>query len=345
MARAITTVASLPAEEQASGRLIEDSGFTSWYYLDYKDLPPEGQYIQVRDTKFLAPPMEVAKYHLAYANGDILPAIIVTEDGFLVDGNTRRAGAMKAGLTGLPTFVLRLNYTEAPEPVRKRLVMLATRANQINGRQMTRQNVEAIIRYVADDEDTPKTLAAKLNCSPATVAGVLALRRGMNRAERLEVERGSLTLSHLKVLGQKEPKLNDPVFVALMMLVRDARMSVKEMGEICSRLEHLPTDKAKLDLLADERRLATDRIRGIADRPSAAGVVRRALGGIRKHSEAPDRAVEENPELVGRYLAELYETQAVIGKIIAAQSAVEHSRTNVRFTPPVAEVATETVEA
>lgn len=339
MARAITTINGLPAEEVAAGKIIEGAGFASWYYLNYRELPVDGQFVQVRDTKFIAPAMEVAKYHLAYKNGEHLPAIIATEDGFMVDGHTRRAGALKAGLTGLPTFVLRLNYAEAPDSVRRALKILATKMNQINGRQMSRQNVEAIIMEVADDDDTPRTLAAKLNCSPSTVAGVLALRRGAQNAERLNVERGTLTLSHMKVLGQRLPKLNDPVFATVMSLARDARMSVKEMSDLCNALEKLTTDKAKLDYLADERKQAADRIRGISDRPSQAGIIRRNLGGIRKHAESPDRATEENPDLAPRYLAELYEARDTIDKIISAQSTVERSRSAVtagavKFTPP-----------
>lgn len=325
MARIITDIKRMPAEAQLIAREADNLGLPC-YYNPSDELPDLGSRLQVRDLAQVAPELEVAQYVIAIRNGDTFPPLVTTEDGHLIDGSTRTEAAYKAGVETWARVVVRVNYSNAPEPVVRRLYILGARLNQINGRRMSRDNVAAIIEYVIEEGDSAKTLAAKLNCSPSTVHGVLAQRRAITRAAGLGIAQDTLAGKHWQKLGWADAKITDPVFQAVVSLAADASLTANETVDVLRNVEQQHTEDAKLAYVAEEREASKDRIRGISVKPTQSAKARRACGAlVVGFRSAPGDATERDPKVAGRHLRLMRDAYEVLGKMIAEQEGVDAS--------------------
>src|SRR5205085_5078456 len=155
-------------EAKLSARLID--------YLFEPNLPidagrgVEGN--QVRLGEHRAPKQMVERYAEQMKRGATFPAIVVNERRELIDGNTRRAAAMKNGATALPAYVCSgLTALEARS--------LSIELNQSHGIRMTDEEIR---RFVAGsvreghDLDT-KSYARITGAKASTVARWVAAEK------------------------------------------------------------------------------------------------------------------------------------------------------------------------
>ncbi len=321
----ITDPRRLPDEAKPLLEEFRNLGFGSWSFDTAGRMPDVTRRVQVRNIDKLAPPVEVSRYALAYERGDKLPPVVVTRDGFLVDGATRVMGALKAKKSSISQFTIGADWEGGAEMVKKRFIGLGTALNMRHGRKMDDANIMDLILLVAQEGEAARTLAARLHCSESTVNGALAQKRAIDRAIRLNVAPEGLKGSHLKSLGGKT-QLTDPVWTALVELTRDAGLTVTELGEIAREVTERSTQDAKLEAIAAERKSRADQIRGISRRPTRAGVVRRGLGALLQAELEPATAVELDPQAAERYIDFLRRSRRTIDDILAEQARVESSR-------------------
>lgn len=316
------TRTDLPYFAQDTAARIDLLGFRR-RFLPNAPLAERGKRLQVRDTAELAPRNEVARYMQAIKRGDLLPPVILTRDGYLVDGHTRTEAARQAGWDYFPAFELDVNFEGAPDAMIKQLITLGAASNLTHGRGMSRKNIQQVIRMVQNPGDQAKDIAKKLHVPTYTVQSVMNVAKTVERAQRLGVDIGDESSpggSHLALLGGRNVRYTDLVFKEFLTLMRDARYTVKDTKELGDRLEALGTEQDKLNLLARERQARSDVIAGAADKPRLSARLRQSLGFALANREVPGNLVEIGSQQTREdHRRVLYDTRDLIDKVIAMQ--------------------------
>jgi hypothetical protein len=325
MARAITAEENLPPYAQASPERIAGFGF-AWSFFRERKLAPVAQRVQVRPITQLAPPREVAKYATDLKRGDQMPPVIMTADNYLIDGHTRTEAARKIGWTTFPSFVLDVNYSDAPASVRKQLTALGASFNLTHGRGMSTAAVAAIIAEVAYDDDSPRDLAKRLHIPEATANTYLNAARATRRAEKVGVElTGTLTPSHLKLFGGKAKHFSDDVFREMISLAQDARLTIPATTVLAKRLEGTGTENERMALLEAERAGYHSVITGGDANPSRAAKLRQTLGFLNGQDD-PAILAEQDPHAARMHIKAVRDARDRLDMILAAQERVERAR-------------------
>lgn len=325
MVRVITSLERLPAEAAPYAERIEKFGFT-WRYNEEYGLVAPGKRVQVRTITSVAPPREVSKYAQDLKRGDVMPPVIVTADGYLVDGATRTEAARSIGWKRFPAFILDVVYEQATAEQRHRVTYLGAAFNLTHGRGMNTANLLAIMEDVATDDDTPSSVAMKLHIPVSTATTMLNSVRARRRAERLGVAVSDrLTNSHLKLFGGKANQLTDPVFAGVLKLAQDAGLSIAATTALTKRVQAKGTERERLDLLKTERAGYRDMIHGGETRPSKAAKVRQHLGYI-IGEENPELLVEMDPTAAGPYREQLVSAAKMLAQVIEAQIRTDDAR-------------------
>lgn len=334
MARGITDPASLPPSATPLTGILAEYGYANvrgdepgWRFFENHRLASVSKRIQVRDTAHLAPSGEVAKYAADLKRGDVFPPVILTSDGYIVDGSTRTEAARKAGLSTFPTFVLTVTYENAPKAVRDQIEAIGVRLNNRHGKRMTREeNARMVERVVAGDAGaSPRDIAATLGISDSQATAVMLAARAKSRAQRLGIKPDdTLTTSHLKVLGQRGKHLNDPVFAELVRLTQDARVKLHPLVELFQRLEKTGTDEERLAILKAEREAARVVIKRGFARPSPSARLRQTLGHLL--NTETENLVEPEPGAQAEHRAVLREASRKLMAVMEAQDRADIAR-------------------
>jgi hypothetical protein len=316
---------------------IEEAG-QGWTFVIGAPVPDPNQRLQVRPTAKVAPSREVSAYEMAYRRGHRVPPIIVTSDWWVLDGNTRVAAAIKAGLKTLDYFRLDYAYEGASPAIIASMLTLAARLNKIHGKRMTDQSMETLILFVHQQgpEKTPRELAAELDCSQSTVSSVLAQERGRARVSALGFDPDAFSSSHLKRIGGGLERVNNQVVQPLLELVLKAGFTVQELGEITKLLDGLHTDEEKLAHLEAEARANVNRTNGLTNRPNLAGQIRRGLGFLAKAQVNPSAGVELSEDAGRHHLEVLEGSERIIRELIVEQreNLAKLKKTNSEVVPP-----------
>jgi hypothetical protein len=329
---------SLPDQDKLTADTLESFFGAGCWKWAVDDIPSTANRLQVRNQNTVAKPQDVDRYALAYTREDPVPAIVVTNDGskggprLLVDGSTRTEGCLRAMSAAkraliIPQFVLNVDPDNLDEVTMGQLLMLGVSLNAKNGTPMTLRNISEVLSVAVPDEASisSNALAAMLHVSPSTIQRVRTLRAAESRAERLDVEGVSaLSLSHLVLLGQKEPKISDQIFKGITTLVMRARLSTNEMKVLFKDVEASLNDKDRMGVIARWERECADRIAGRAARPTAVRRLQLLLGQLERID--PKAMVENNAALFDANLARMYTARDKLDEMIKAQTATMRAR-------------------
>lgn len=282
------------AEHRFSIEQIWKHGFTADLTEGIKT--PDGtKMVQVRDEKFLAPPRQVSQYAADVRNGDVFPPVIITRDGYIVDGNTRVQAYLKSGVKTITAFRLHVDYAAATPAQRRDLESLGTGMNGKNGAGMNRGNIEALVMRWYAPGDNPRTLAAKIHFPEASVRRIFKIQEGRKWLTRIGVEDpdGCLKGGHYELFASWNEKMTDVILATVVTLARDARFTISETGKLGQDVIGLKNEIARLDLIEERRRANDDRIKGLSGKPSPAGQFRQALGHVLAFRDNPVSGVEQ----------------------------------------------------
>lgn len=321
----VTKETELPGYARPTASHIKKFSY-SWRFVEEQPLADVSKRVQVRDIKFVAPAREVNRYFEAMKHGDQFPPIIVTADGYLVDGATRTAAAAKRGWQTFPAFVLDVNFEDALPTQVNQLIYMGAGFNLTHGRGMNTKNIAEIIETITDVDDTPKDVATKLHISSATASTLLNAANARKRAQRLGITvNGEMTNSNLKLFGGKSQKFTDPVFEGFFRLAQDARLPYGALVNLSKRLEAAGTEHERVAILTDERRVYRDMIEGGATTPSQAAKLRQKLGFLLNVTD-PERLVEHELGAVGQHNEALTQAAEKLFAVIQAQQDADKAR-------------------
>lgn len=214
---------------------------------------------QVRLIEHRAPAEMVTRFAEQMKAGAIFPAIVINDRGQLIDGNTRRLAAMKAGNECIAAYICNgLSPLEARS--------LSVELNQCHGLSMTQDEIHLFVSGAVRDGQTLDTK------SYARMTGVRAstLARWMAQANfQLRASRQDIPTAVVEPLSQSaQAALNGvrltSVFVQLTTLAAAARISTTDLRSIVARTNSAASEADAIAVVSAERELRRDEIRSVA---------------------------------------------------------------------------------
>ena len=307
---------------------IERLGF-SWHVANQFDLDrmSEDRRIQVRDSNHYEPPSLVKS--IAQQMGyTVFQPVIMTEDDYTADGNTRGRARKERKERFTPAVIVEAKYENAPRDVRAKLEVLAATLNCQNGTALTVAERQKVALTAFSELDMlPEHYARGLGLKPSDVAAIKQERLARTRLARLGIEpNGHLSKPALRALGKQTAQvLNDEPFRELVLLSQDYALTVAEINDIAKAAKETQSDQgARLAIQAErqrpemaDRKIALD-LTG-KSQPAASGQLRRSLGFARNFHDTPGRLIETNPANVATHIAVVTEARDILDKVLELQ--------------------------
>lgn len=284
-----------------------------WTYEADHPLPEAGKRKQIRDEKHNAPVKEVKRIRAALAAGRRVPPVVITRDGYYVDGNTRGAAYEKAEVKRAHAVVLAVDYEKASPEQQRKLKGLGAALNIVHGNRLTPDEVREAVLTLAEDPTLahyPSRIAELLGESKADVARVLKLERGRTfiRSHGHTVN-GNMTAGVLNVFAARFSDWHTEPAVKITDIALTADLSAAELTDLARKVEATTSDSEAMTVLTEAEAELQDRVRRVAfhgkGKPTIAGKLRRALGNVTRFTEEIDRAVDDDPSSARGYFDDL----------------------------------------
>ena len=244
---------------QVEGRLAArhiDYRFEPNFAVD-SILETEGH--QVRLIEHRAPADMVTRYAQQMKAGAVFPAIVVNERGELIDGNTRRRAAKKAGRSTIPAYICR-----ELTPLQAR--SLSVELNQANGLPMDEKEIHEYVRSAIREGQTldTKMFARMTGLRPATLERWKAQAQFEQRAKRCGIRDVDVAgLSKGVQVALNGIRLT-PVLIEATSLAVAAHMSASSVRTMVKHINAAACEEDALAVVAAESDARADDLRTIA---------------------------------------------------------------------------------
>jgi hypothetical protein len=310
MARAITSLKSLPGSAQSTAATLAALGFPEgrWHYVSEYPLAAPDKKVQVRNIRQTAPPKKVAHYMEVMRpftkdrSGLVMPPVIYSQDGHLLDGNTRDAAARKLGWTTYPAIILEDNYKDAPQAIEDMFRTVSVRFNRINGEPLSNDDLEQHILALARPGDSPTDLSRRLQVPLTMVKNVLAARSAKGKLKELGIDLSDyphIHRTHFSYIGYKLGVWHDEPLRAFAELLK-LKVPANDAYTMQKRFLALPSDEEILKAIQVEHASRADISKGYVTRPSRSAQLRQHLGFVIKYT--PGDLVESIPGSENQHL-------------------------------------------
>ena len=214
---------------------------------------------QVRLMEHRAPKDQVLKYATAMKHGAAFPAIVLNDAHELIDGNTRRAAAVKNGNDTIPAYIC-----HGTTPLENR--SLSVELNQSNGLSMTEEEIRGFIAGAVQEGQhlEIKTLSRMTGVRETKIARWIAETQFRSRATREGIGE-----AHVSVLPDStRAALNvtrlAPVFKDLTTLAAEARMPAADVKKVVAAANTASSEADALAIVESERRARASELRAVA---------------------------------------------------------------------------------
>jgi hypothetical protein len=313
----------LPDLAKPTADLIEKFGFT--WELDFEyPTPDAAKRVQIREEKHYVPRAMMMQIAAAMGRQEKFPPIVVTADGYLIDGNTRTQAARHNKQPFMQALVLQDNYEGATEKVARRLHLLGAAFNARHGKGIDRDEVRKAVEYIGQDSTYDGTrIAALIGVTDATVRSILAEMKARARAESVGIHlNGSVAATPLRILGQASEKLNDEPYRAIASLTQDTGMAPAELREVIKQMHEAKSDEGAVAVVDEQRKARREQIAEYRasgkSKPPPAAKLRQRLGFILEFESSPKELLELNPEVVAKHREAIERSIAILQSVLAA---------------------------
>lgn len=214
---------------------------------------------QVRLIEHRAPSDVLTRYAQQMKAGAVFPAIVVNERGELIDGNTRRRAALKAGRLVIPAYICR-DLT----PLQARA--LSVELNQANGLPMREEELRAYVRGVVFEGQTldTKTCARITGVQPSKLERWKAQAQFEQRARQCGISKGDSAVLSESVQAALNGIRLVPVLIEATSVAAAARMQLSAVRGMVKEINAAMSETAALEVVANERAARADEIRAFA---------------------------------------------------------------------------------
>jgi hypothetical protein len=314
-ARLIRTITGLDPE------LVDD--------YDIRDIDPMDR-AQVRVDRNLAPKERVQSYIWMKDAGDEFPAIVMTRDGVIGDGNTRIRADKERGDFLVRAWVIPVDYKEADPETQARISYVGECLNAKNGQPPTKEEQANQVRHGIRIGLGDKQISTEAGVNPTFVKSLRARVAAETRLDALGVEymrtdgeKPLIAEAALAALG-KADDLDDEAFTAVAELARDAGFTRPEAQGAISTAREQVSPAARLDVVRREREANKERIadreHGRNGHPPLSRQLKRNLGFITKNTASA--LVEHNRDMAEDHLEAVEQALVILGEVVELQRQV-----------------------
>jgi hypothetical protein len=322
----IKTRQQLPDLAKPTADLIEKFGFQ--WELDFEyPTPDAAKRVQIREEKHYVPRAMVMQIAAAMARQEKFAPVVVTADGYLIDGNTRTAAARHNRQPFIQALIIQDKYEGATDKVTRRLRLLGAAFNARHGKGIDREEIRKAVEVIGEDPTYDGTrIAALIGVTDATVKSMLAEMRARQRAESVGIHlNGSVTATPLRVLGQASEKINDEPFAAVASLAQDTGMSGGELRDVIRQMHDAKSDEGALAVVDEHRKARREQIAEYRasgkSKPPPAAKLRQRLGFILEFEKNPRDLAELNPEVVAKHREQIQRSIAILQAVLDMNGA------------------------
>ena len=303
---------------------IERLGF-SWTEVAQFDLTnlDVSRRIQVRETDHYAPKVMVDRYVIQMGESPF-PPIIVTEDDWIVDGNTRVAARLERGEKHMPAYVLSVKVSSDRTPKKhiNHLHMLAATLNNNGGKQLDANEQRRVVRTGLELDWNYENLARSLGVKSSIVSQVKKEMVAEARLDRVGMDmNGALKGAALRAIGAAPVQaLNDVPFKEVAQLAADAGLNAAEIGAVAKEAKATGSDTGALEVIRGLRTESAERIAEVAltgsGQPPLPRQLRQHLGFISKFGGEERKLMETNPAMIEQHVAAVATSVAVLTVVL-----------------------------
>lgn len=321
------TPSAAPSTKSTAVIEIERLGFKYEEVADYDltQLSPERR-VQVREPLHYAPKDAVERYMIQMGETSF-PPIIVTNDAWIVDGNTRVGAKLRRKEKFFPAFVIEVSWTGATEKQRNDLYILAATMNAMAGQPLTSKEVRQAAARFIERGYKAEEIARAIGLKPASVSAVRKEIEAEKKLERVGLgSNGEMKGASLRALGNsKVLDLNDVPYKELATLAADAGLNASEIVSTAKAAKETGSDAAQVELIQKERVELGDRIRehGLtgAGKPPVSRQLRQHLGFVNKFAGREQELIETDPKVTASHAEAIKNALGVLNALYEAQMA------------------------
>ena len=262
--------------------------------------------VQVRATEHYAPPTQVAQYAVQMGETQF-PPILVTRNGFLIDGNTRKLAKEKRKEKFGAAIVIDADYGKN-DKTDALIRALAATLNQQGGQRLTPHEMKAVGRDLIAIGWKPEQIARATGLKTSLITQLRKELDAETKFAKIGFKHGDKLQPAIKRLfGSKETTiLNDVPYQKLLELALDANLNVTEVRELVKAMREIGSDAGMITFIDGKRDEMSDRIRdhhlsGNGKAPVSAQL-RRHLGFILNQKDDIASLVELVPAAMDDHL-------------------------------------------
>jgi len=312
---------------------IEDLGIAytevAQYDLEALDVTRRVQAREYASTAsaVFAPKAEASRYAVQMAHS-VFPPIIVTNDGWIVDGNTRVEGRRIRKEKFSAAIVLDMSFSKGSVEDQDKLFALATTLNMQNGRALTTKEQRAAIVTLINLGWSNIQIEKRTGIKSTEIGKVRRIVAAREKLTGMGVTaNGNFSAASLAALGEEKTLLlNDDPYKALAALAVEAGFTAKEVKDLAKESLALGSDTDKLARIEEVRGEYREQIEAVkfdqSPKPPVARQLRQHLGFVVKYEDNPAALVERNGEFAESHVEYLGKAIAVLTQVLAAQKEV-----------------------
>jgi hypothetical protein len=281
--------------------------------------------VQVRELKHYSPKESVQRFAIQMISTPF-PPIVVTRDGWIVDGNTRvGAKLLQKQDHFFPAIVLAVEWDTASPKVRNELYALAATLNSDSGVGLTAREIRDVTPRMIELGWKVEQIGRAIGLKASSVSQVKREVDAKKRLDKIGLElNGEAKGPSLRALGTKEVLgLTDAPFRELAQLSADAGLNASEITSAAKSARETGTETGALEKLAALRVECGDRIRQKAltgkGVPPMSRQLRQHLGFVAKFAGREQELVETDPAVGQTHLEALRVALAVLGEVLRMQ--------------------------
>lgn len=285
--------------------------------------------LQVRSLKDVAPLKRINDYAIKLPH-TVFPPIVVTKDGFIVDGNTRVAANLKIGRSQVEAVVIDVEFSTAGEKVIKKLGILGALFNADNGQDLDQAAILAHARdavslgYVDD-------VVMQFGCNKNAISKLrkeLGAQKALDafgvKAELVDVTDGKPLVWHIdgkpantaafQVLGEQKPlSLNKEPYLALANLICDNKWTSQIAKAVAAEVYTAKSDEEKMAVISSAAQAHKPNPGGYKRTPAV--TLKMQLSGVVKTWSGVERTISDDQNADDNLKALLASAATVIGKL------------------------------
>lgn len=307
---------------------IERLGFSCTEVAEYDLTKVDyNRRVQVREVKHYNPRELVERYAVQMSE-TAFPPIVVTADGWLVDGNTRTEARKRIRKEKFsPALVLDVAYETATAKQKRYLNILAGTLNANSGLALTSKEGRLLAVDMIAEGFKAEQIARALGIKPAGVTQVKKEIEAEAKLKRVGLgTNGSLKGASLRALGAKDVlALNDAPYRELAKLAADAGFNASEISSTAREIKETGADDASIKRIEELRVEMNDRIReheltGVG-KPPVSRQLRQHLGYVAKFVGREQELIETDPKVSEKHVETIKSAIVVLTEVLRLQEA------------------------